>query len=260
MVDENKPLTGCTILITRAREQSQEVIDRIREFGGTAICMPMIEITGPESWDTCDKAIVNIKKYDGVIFTSANAARAFASRIKEHYPHIQDILNQRTVYAVGVKTRDVLSEYGIRTDAVPDAYTADAVVALITESSVAGKTFLLPAGNLTRDVIEKGLTDEDAVVDRVPVYTTKKPGNVDTGRLRQLFTEHTIDVVTFFSPSAVHHFFELLDPSLLRDIPVAVIGNTTYDAVTGYGIHPHIKPDEATGNELVKSIIEYRNS
>jgi len=260
MVDRRKPLGGCTILITRAMEQSREVIDRIQVLGGTAICLPMIEITGPDSWDACDKAIVNIKKYNGIIFTSANAVRGFIARIENNYPHVKEIVKRQTVYAVGEKTKEVLSEYGISTKSVPVEYTAGAVVELVKQSGAAGKAFLLPAGNLTRDVIEKGLTEACAVVERIQVYTTKKPVTIDTVRLQQLLHERAVDVITFFSPSSVHHFFELMDPALIRDIPVAVIGSTTYNAVTGYNIHPQIKPDRATGEELIKSIIEYRNT
>lgn len=257
MADERKPLGGYTILITRAKDQSYEIAGRIREFGGTAVCFPMIEIAGPDSWEACDTSIVNIKKYDGIIFTSANAVRGFVGRIENNFPHVKDILKRRSIYAVGKKTKEVLSQYGIPAGAVPGEYSADALVEMITKPGAEGKTFLLPAGNLTRDIIDNGLTEAGAVVERARVYTTRKPDTVDTVRLQQLITERAVDVVTFFSPSGAHHFFELIDPALVGDIPVAVIGKTTYDAVAGYGIYPKIRPDEATGEELVHSISEY---
>jgi len=257
-MNAHKPLHGYTILITRAPAQSREVIDRIHELGGATECFPMINITGPDSWDMCDKAIVTMKKYDAVIFTSANAVGGFLMRIENIFPQAKDILNRRTVYAVGSKTKETLTDHGIKTDAVPETFTADAVVALITKSGAAGKTFLLPAGNLTRNVIEEKLKRADAVVDRIPVYTTKKPAATDAKRLEQLVRQRKIDVITFFSPSSVHHFFESIDPALVQNIPVAVIGSTTSDAVTGYGIQPGIQPDKATGDALVDSIVKYK--
>ncbi len=257
MVDGKAALEGYTILITRAPDQSQEVIDYIRKFGGTTICFPMIEITEPDSWEKCDGAIINIKKYDGVIFTSANAVHGFVSRVENKFPHAKEIIKRRTIYSVGKKTKEVLSDYGLPVDAMPAEYTADAVVDMITQSGAEGKAFLLPAGNLTRDVIENGLTQAGAVVERVRVYTTKKPENVNTVRLQQLLTERAINIITFFSPSSVHHFFDLIDPALIENIPAAVIGNTTYNAVVAYGINPKIKPGEATGEELVNNIVTY---
>jgi uroporphyrinogen-III synthase len=257
-MNANKPLHGYTILITRAAAQSPKVIDRIHELGGTTENFPMIEITEPDSWDMCDRAIITMKKYDAVIFTSANAVRGFVHRIENNFPQAKDILNRRTVYAVGSKTNAALTDHGIETDAVPETYTADAVVALITKSGAAGKSFLLPAGNLTRDVIEKKLMRAEAVVDRIRVYATKKPDTINVTRLEQLVRERKIDIITFFSPSSVHHFFELIDPAPIRNIPVAVIGSTTADAVTGYGIRPKIQPDEATGDALVDSIVKYK--
>lgn len=255
--DIKKPLQGRRILITRAAEQSHEVVENIQKLGGIPICIPMIEITGPDSWDECDNAIINIKKYNGIIFTSANAVRGFITRIENTFPHVKPMINLRTVYAVGIKTKETLEKYNIVTDAVPDEYTADAVITMIQESGCAGKTFLLPAGNLTRDVIENGLHKAGAVVDRVQVYTTKKPEDIDSVHLNKLLREETPDIITFFSPSGVHHFFELIHPSLLDTIAVAVIGSTTYNAVTEYGIKPDIKPDEATGEELVYKIAEF---
>ncbi len=257
MVDGKDTLKGYTILITRPADQSQDMIDRIREYGGTAVCFPMIEITGPDSWEQCDKAIINMKKFDGIIFTSANAVRGFVSRLENKFPHAREIIKRRQIYAVGKKTKEILSEYGLPVDAMPDEYTAEATVHLITQTNVEGKIFLLPAGNLTRDVIENGLMQAGAVVERARVYTTKTPAHVDTVRLQQLLTEHAIDIITFFSPSSVHHFFELIDPATIKDIPTAVIGPTTYQAVVEYGLHPKIKPDEATGEELINSIATY---
>lgn len=257
-MNATKPLQGYTILITRAAGQSQEIIDRIHELGGLTECYPMIEITGPDSWERCDKAIITLKKYDAVIFTSTNAVHGFLFRIENNFPQAKDVLNRRAVYTVGSKTKDALTNHGIKTDAFPGTYTADSLVALIMKSGAAGKTFLLPAGNLTRDVIEEKLNRADAVVDRVPVYTTTKPASTDVARLEQLVRQRMIDVITFFSPSSVHHFFESIDPVLVQNIPVAVIGSTTSIAVTEYGIQPGIQPDKATGDALVDSIVKYK--
>jgi len=257
MIDAKKPLDGRSVLVTRAEDQSREVVDHIQKLGGAAICFPMIEITGPDSWDACDDAVINLKNYSAVIFTSANAVRGFMTRIENKFPRAKKSLNQLTVYAVGDKTKSVLMNYGVTTDDVPVDYTAEALVEIIQNAGCAGKRFLLPAGNLTRDVIENGLQNAGAIVDRVQVYTTKKPGNIDTVRLEQLLHERSLDVITFFSPSSAHHFFEIIDPGLVQDIPVAVIGKTTYDAVSEYGIQPKIKPDESTGEELVNSIAQH---
>jgi len=258
MVDtQEQPLHGYKILITRATDQAGDIVNYIYKLGGTAVCIPMIEIGEPESWDACDKAIIHSKKYDGVIFTSANAVRGFVSRLEEKFPHAKLLIQKRTIYAVGKKTKESLTEFGILTHAVPEEYTADAVVEMIKKTGVAGKTFLFPVGNLTRDIIDTGLTEAGAVVDRIPVYTTSKPADVDREQLNKLLEDKALDFITFFSPSGVQHFFEMVDTQDIENIPIAVIGQTTYDAVAGYGIQPQIKPGEATAEDLINTIAEY---
>jgi uroporphyrinogen III methyltransferase / synthase len=258
--NELKSLRGCSILVTRTAEQSVEFTDRIRELGGNPVCIPMIAITDPDTWDDCDRAIINLRKYDGVIFTSTNAVRGFMNRMEREFPHATEIFKRRSIYAVGEKTREELAKFGIRTDGIPDEFTAESLVDMILQSGAEGRSYLLPAGNLTRDIVENGLTGAGAIVDRVAVYATKKPDDIDTVRLRRLVETRSIDIITFFSPSGADHFFELLDPSMIRSIPVAVIGKTTYNAVMEHGIQPRIQSDEATADGLIKSILMYRNS
>jgi uroporphyrinogen-III synthase len=256
----DQPLKNRTIMITRAAAQSERIVRLIEELGGTALVFPMIEITDPRSWDGCDTAIVKIKKYDGIIFTSANAAHGFLSRVNDMFPHAIPVVQRRPIYAVGTQTKKVLAKYGIEDVHTPAEFTGDALVEMMTASGISGKTFLLPAGNLTRDVVEKGLTRLGAVVDTVQVYRTEKPPAIDRDRMLGLFREHAIEIVTFFSPSGVRHFFDTVDVGIVANVPVAVIGKTTCDAVKEYGIEPAIVPVDATGESMVDAIVMHFKS
>jgi uroporphyrinogen-III synthase len=256
----DQPLKNRTIMITRAAAQSKQIVRLIEELGGTAVLFPMIEITEPRSWEGCDRAIVKLKKYDGIIFTSANAVHGFLSRLRKMFPQAMDVVRRRCVYAVGTQTKKVLAEYGIENVHTPAEFTGDALVGMMTASGIAGKAFLLPAGNLTRDVVERGLTDAEAVVDTVQVYRTEKPAEIDRDRLAELFRKRVVDIVTFFSPSGVRHFFDTVDVGIVANVPVAVIGKVTYDAVKEYGIEPAVMPVDATGESMVDAIVMYFKS
>jgi uroporphyrinogen III methyltransferase / synthase len=250
-------LNGRTILITRTADQSPELIHEIERRGGKTICFPMIAIAGPDTWESCDRAIINIKKYDGLIFTSVNAVRGFFSRMTHAYPHAADTVRSRGCIAVGEKTNEALKEFGVVSAELPDEYNADAVVRMLRTRDTAGKTFLMPGGNLTRSVIPEGLARLGAVVETVPVYKTTEPDGMDVVRLRRILGRREADVITFFSPSSVEHFFKHIDPALISDIPVAVIGSATYDEARKYGVRPRIVPGEATVRSMTDAIEAY---
>ena len=73
-----------------------------------------------------------------------------------------------------------------------------------------------------------------------------------------MLLDHTIDVVTFTSPSAVRNFVELLgeEPAadLLRPTVVASIGPVTAQAATEYNIHSTVVPTHYTIPALVDAI------
>ncbi len=254
--NNNVPLGETTVLITRAENQSDEFRKRIEALGGGVVVIPMIRIADPESWEACDRALIHIKKYDGIIFTSSNGVRGFLKRLNERFPASASILNRRIVYAVGEKTAQELRVHGIVPQTAASS-NADALLAFITRKNPAGKQFLFPGGNLRLGTIERGLSAADAVVDAVDVYRTEKPTAGDADLLVQVIKNGSVDIIVFFSPSAVHNFFEIIDPISMRGSGIAVIGTTTSDAIGGYGIAPDIVPPASTAEDLTEAIVRY---
>ncbi|MFQ5539107.1 MAG: uroporphyrinogen-III synthase, partial [Candidatus Binatia bacterium] len=70
--DENKPLLGRHIVITRPRRQANSFVREIEELGGEVVEFPTIEIVPPKSYSHLDRAIDRIESYDWIIFTSVN--------------------------------------------------------------------------------------------------------------------------------------------------------------------------------------------
>lgn len=253
----SKPLTGRTIIITRAEHQSTEFAEMIHQYGGTAVNVPMIEITDPDSWQDCDAAIENIHTYDGIIFTSVNGVRGFMRRVETRFPHTVPVVRAREILVVGPKTRAAALDFGLATPLMPKSHTAEGIVELLVHCNPEGKSYLLPAGNLTRDVLPNELTKHGITVNVVPVYKTSKPRSMDSSHVRQLLKNQRVDVISFFSPSSVDHFLETVDPLLIREIPIAVIGETTHRAVRQYGLTPAIIPKHQTTESLVQAIVQF---
>ena len=76
------------VLVTRAPEQGSELADHLRALGADPVLIPAIELAPPTTWATLDAALEQLGSYDWLLFTSANAAEAFASR-RTRVPHLR---------------------------------------------------------------------------------------------------------------------------------------------------------------------------
>ena len=251
------PLRGKTVLITRAAEQASEVVKLLEQLGATVILFPTIQIVPPKSWKECDYAIAKIAEYDSIVLTSVNAAEHFFSRVHLVANGAENAIAEKTVFAVGEKTRHAAEQFGIPFAAMPEVYDAKHLAIALARTDVRGKRFLFPKGNLASNVISFALLEHGASVDEVIVYETVQPPaeNIDT--VRRMFEHKEIDIVTFFSPSSVSNFLATIPGELLTDAVIAVIGQTTAAAARNLSVPVHIVAEHATSAYLVTSIVRY---
>ena len=153
-----KPLTGKTILITRAREQSSEFAARLRERGADVVEFPTIEIVPPLRWKALDSAIARLNAYNWIVFTSVNGVSFFLQRLNEkrNKPGFPTSLK---VCAIGPATARELKKNGIRVDYTPKEYIAEAILEGFEKMNVRGKRILLARVKKARDILPKGLKD-----------------------------------------------------------------------------------------------------
>lgn len=251
------PLLGRTILVTRAKEQAAEFIKLLEQLGATVIVFPTIQIVPPKSWDSCDKAIDNIEAYEAIILTSANAVEKFFSRMRQVRSAAVQIAAEKTIYAVGEKTRHAAEKYNVPVAMMPDVYDSKHLAIALSRSDVAGKRFLFPKGNLAGDAVTFALREHNAIVDEVIVYETVLPSSADAESIERKLDEKGIDVITFFSPSSIANFLAMIPLELMNDRIVAVIGSTTAASARNLSLPVHIVAEHATSANLVASIVRY---
>jgi uroporphyrinogen III methyltransferase/synthase len=249
---------GKTILITRAEHQANELAGLVKKNGGTAISFPTIQIKPPPSWNDCDQACAQIDNFHGLIFTSTNGVEYFFKR----YLFLQlplAALKDKTVYAVGDKTRQALRRHGIEVSVIPDKFTSDDLAKVLQEELVSGKHFLFPRGNLGKHMLIDHITANKGEVRAVIVYLTQKTERRNVEQIRQHLRRETIDVISFTSPSTAKNFFELLPDfrALQKQVKLAVIGPVTASAIEKLGFNPDIKAKDSTIESLIEAIKEH---
>ncbi len=246
------------ILITRDAKQTASFTKDIERHGGKAICFPTIAITGHESWESVDEALTRLSDYDWIVFTSANSVKYFVNRMRSkriEYPAAR-------IAAIGSKTNNLLQEIGLDAHLLPENFTAPSLVEAFEHKDVQNKRFLLPVSDIAREELYNGLQNLGAHVDRLVVYQNRlnEPDNKD--EVLAAIQKGKIDVLTFFSPSAVFNFAEIVGPPTLETVretstAIAVIGPTTADAVRKAGLKPHIVPEKSTSEDLLNAILDY---
>ena len=79
--DQNQPLQGHTVVITRAKEQQSEGRRLLRTLGARVLDLPALEIGPPDSWAPLDDALADLESFHWLIVSSANGVDAVESRL-----------------------------------------------------------------------------------------------------------------------------------------------------------------------------------
>lgn len=260
-----RPLQGRSVLVTRARMQSESLTSKLEALGAQVIHCPTIEIVPPQSWDQLDAALRRLGIYDWIVFTSANGVRFFFDRLNdlELTNHLQ-MLATTNLCAIGPATASAIEERGAVANLVASESSSEgALTAIINHTgdvkNIKGLRFLIPRARIAREVLPEGLRKLGAEVDTVETYQTVKP-DVDPESVNLLFKENSIDAITFTSSSTVSNFAELAgltDLSRLLDATlVACIGPATAETAARMGLTKVIQPDMHNSDALVESIVE----
>ena len=259
---DNRPLFGRRIIVTRSREQADELIDMLEERGAEAIPAPTIRVAPPDDMAALDRACVEASTFDWLVFTSTNAVDSFMERLLATRD-VRELKGVR-ICTVGESTASRLARYGIRVDLTPAEFRAEALIdELKIDGELEGKRFLFPRGDLARDVVTEELRSAGADVVEVVAYRTtlgdaERDGDYDVYRM---LLDRQIDAVTFTSASTVRNFAQILGPEqaadLLRTTVVASIGPVTAEAAQQLDIATTVMPERYTIPDLVDALVEH---
>ncbi|HEX8493117.1 MAG TPA: uroporphyrinogen-III synthase [Pyrinomonadaceae bacterium] len=260
-----QPLSGRTVVITRALAQAAEFAAELERYGARVVACPTIEITAPESYAPLDEAIENLYGYDWIIFTSVNGVDYFLKRFTE-LGHSIDELDDLRVCSIGEATAVRLRDAQIHVDVVPEEFKAEGVFEALTNylGGVKGfyaLNFLIPRAAVARDYLPLALEGAGARVDTIAVYRTVRPQTSERGRIEALLAGGAVDCITFTSSSTVTNFAQLFDitdlSELLAGVQIACIGDITANTATQHGLRVHIQPAEYTVPALARAIAEH---
>src|SRR5271166_1416581 len=96
----DKPLSGCRVLVSRAKKQAGALSSTLEDLGCEVIEIPFIEIRKPSSYKPLDAALQNLASYDWLILTSVNGVEAMFERMAKRKID-QSVLAHLKIAAIG---------------------------------------------------------------------------------------------------------------------------------------------------------------
>jgi uroporphyrinogen-III synthase len=203
----DQPLAGKRIVVTRARHQAGELSAELEKLGGEAIEVPAIEIVPPISFGRIDKALRNLRQYEWLIVTSANAVRAIRDRMAMLKIELSNFAHLK-IAAVGATTARALEGAGLVASVIPKEYVAESLIEALGEETRNLRVLIVRAA-IARDVIPEALEKRGAQVQVLEAYRTIVPQS-SIEKIKELFAGEPPNAATFTSSSTVTNFFQLL--------------------------------------------------
>jgi len=260
---ETQPLFGRRIIVTRAKEQAHDLVERLVDLGAEPIEAATIRIAPPVDLEPLDDACARVESFDWIVFTSVNGVEYFLRRLVAGRGDVRNLKGIR-LCAIGPATAERLTRHGIKVNLVPDEHRSEAVVGMLcAKDNLRGKRVLLPRADLASEVLPRELEAAGAIVENVTAYRTifeslEQPGAPD---IYKMLLERRIDAVTFTSASAVRSFAQQLGAEsaadLLQTTVVAAIGPVTAEAAKQLNIKTHVMPSTYTIPALVDALVEH---
>ena len=222
---EDKNLFGKKILVTRDKNQAGEFSNKIEKMGGVAVELPFIEIESVLSKVTSE----DLKEYSALLFNSPNGVREFMKKIDD----IRSLAHLK-IGAVGSKTKELLEEYKIKADFMPEEYMVSKLAELSLEYTKPGEKILIITSDISPCDTDKFNSMYDREFHKIVAYNTKK---ITREKKEVCDALNKVEVVTFLSSSTVDAFYASIDGDLecVKNIKFASIGPVTSETMKKYG-------------------------
>ena len=205
---DQRPLAGRRIVVTRTRKQASALSDQLRDLGAEVIELPTIRIEPPSDLRAFAELVQDAHAYDWIVFTSPNGVTAFFEMFYKLYDDARDIGGAR-IAAIGPATAQRIRNFHLKVDLQPDEFVAEAVVREFKkEGDIENLRILIARAEKARDLLPKELGALGAIVDVAFAYRTVAETS-DRTEARSRLAREGADMITFTSSSTVENFLGL---------------------------------------------------
>ena len=190
------------IVITRPKEDSLYLIERLKKLGHIVTHLPVIKV------ERLETKKINFQNYTALIFTSSNAIK---------FLNVENFDLKIKCYCVG-KTTELTAKHAGFINIYSSEGTVDSLIELIirTSETKSGKFLYLSSEFISKD-LDVDLTNIGFSVDRVSNYTTLPIEEIDVATL-DFFRAKSPDAIFIYSSKSANNLFNLINKYSLLNV------------------------------------------
>ena len=240
------PLQGRRIVVTRPREQAEELAEGLERLGAEVVIVPLVAIEPVEDERPLAAALRELDSYGWVVVTSANGVAA----VQRALPGAA--FGAARVAAVGPATARAVQELGVDPSFVPDLYAAEEIAAGL--GPLEGMRVLLLQADIASPSLAEELRDRGAKLDAIVAYRTVEmtPSPAELAEL-----ERGVDAIVLASGSAARSLAALGLSSPLRETQLVCIGPKTAEAARAAGLTVGLVAHEASAEGIIHALVSH---
>lgn len=250
-----RTLAGLRVLVTRPRDQAENLAQLIEARGGQAIRFPVIKIAEPSDPRALNTILERLEDFDMAIFISPNAVNRALPLIRARGgmpPNLQ-------LACVGRGSARELARHDIETAIAPrDRFDSEALLELPALQAVKGKRIVIFRGEGGRELLGDTLKARGAQVEYAECYRRQRP-DADTTPLRQRWERGEIDIVSVTSADGLRNLLDMVGPAgrerLLRT-PIVVVSERMARVCHELGFKTEARVAATAGDEAMVDAIQ----
>ncbi|MBI5539390.1 MAG: uroporphyrinogen-III synthase [Bacteroidia bacterium] len=245
------------LISTQPTESFPEFEKALNNSGAIILNFPMISVTEAEITEQEKNTILNIYKFNWLIFTSKNGVQFF---LKKHFDLTgkKELPKNLKTAVIGKKTANEFIKNGIKPSYISESNLAEIFSTELKENIIEkNSNVLLLLGNLAGDLIEETLKNY-AITTRIDCYENSNPKTVDLEIIKKIkYDEY--DLIIFTSSSCFSNFAETLKNHgiKIKNLRVVSIGKSTTNTMNEYGVKPVITAKQSNIEGIVQEIKTY---
>jgi len=190
------------IVITRPKEDSLYLIEKLIKLGHVATHLPVIKI------EKLETEKINLTNYEAVVFTSSNAIR---------FMNIKKFNSKIKCFCVGNATEFTAKQAGF-INTYSSEGTVDSLIELIIRSmdNKSGKLLYLSSEFISKD-LDKDLINAGYSIDRISNYTSLPIEEINENTLN-FFKKKPPDVIFIYSSKSAKNLIKLINKYSLLNV------------------------------------------
>ncbi len=252
--------------MTRPVGQGEDTAQLIRELGWTPLIIHTVELRPRSKSEIFADLSRSISEgpIDWLVFMSSNGVSLLFDVLKTHGALLPSVLGQFQILAVGPKTRDSLSKFGVRDVNMPDKFTSVGVVDFLSKHQLKGKRVILTRSSAADKSLAQEIEKKGATVDTIQLYDSVLPADTTSfSHLVDGLRRGAIPAILFTSSVSASNLFVMSKNAtvdrelvrLLREVLVGAIGPVTTRKLQQIGIPPKVMPTMFLIEEALRKLV-----